>query len=62
MGGTSAVLGTLITTLSVPSLTQTGYIGFFVLAAILVPLSYISLKIFSDKNLIDKTISNETIQ
>jgi ACS family hexuronate transporter-like MFS transporter len=49
MGGTSAVLGTLITTLSVPSLTQTGYIGFFVLAAILVPLSYISLKIFSDK-------------
>lgn len=50
MGGTSAVLGTLITTLSVPVLTQTSYVSFFVLAAILVPLSYISLIIFSNKN------------
>ncbi|TDH28624.1 MFS transporter [Segetibacter sp. 3557_3] len=49
MGGTSAVLGTLITTLAVPVLTQTSYVSFFVLAAVLVPLSYISLLIFSDK-------------
>lgn len=52
MGGTSAVAGTLITTLAVPVLTQTSYISFFVLAAILVPLSYISLIIFSDKKII----------
>lgn len=49
MGGTSAVLGTLITTLLVPVLTQTSYVSFFVLAAVLVPLSYISLIVFSDK-------------
>lgn len=49
MGGTSAVLGTLITTLAVPILTQTNYVSFFVLAAILVPLGYLSLVIFSDK-------------
>lgn len=52
MGGTSAVIGTLITTLSVPVLTQTSYVSFFVLAAVLVPLSYISLIIFSDKKVI----------
>ncbi len=49
MGGTSAVLGTLITTLLVPVLTRTSYVSFFILAAVLVPLSYISLIIFSDK-------------
>lgn len=52
MGGTSAVLGTLITTLCVPVLTQTSYVSFFVLAAVLVPLSYISLIIFSDKKVV----------
>ncbi len=51
MGGTSAVLGTLVTTLSVPWLTQTSYVSFFVLAAVLVPLSYLSLILFSDKKL-----------
>jgi ACS family hexuronate transporter-like MFS transporter len=39
MGGTSAVLGTLITTLLVPILTRTSYISFFILAAVLVPLA-----------------------
>ena len=51
MGGTAAVLGTLIATFSVPALTQTSYIGFFVMAAALVPLSYTALKIFSDKKI-----------
>lgn len=54
MGGTSAVAGTLITTLAVPVLTQTSYVSFFVLAAVLVPLSYISLIIFSDKKILIK--------
>jgi ACS family hexuronate transporter-like MFS transporter len=58
MGGTSAVLGTLITTLSVPFLTQTSYVSFFVLAAVLVPFSYLSLIIFSDKKLLKQ---NSTI-
>jgi MFS transporter, ACS family, hexuronate transporter len=52
MGGTSAVIGTLITTLCVPVLTKTSYVSFFVLAAVLVPLSYISLIIFSDKKVV----------
>ena len=51
MGGTSAVAGTLITTLLVPVLTKTSYISFFVLAAVLVPLGYLSLILFSDKKL-----------
>jgi len=50
MGGTAAVLGTLITTWIVPIITQTSYISFFALAAILVPLSWISIKyIYSKK-------------
>jgi ACS family hexuronate transporter-like MFS transporter len=52
MGGTSAVLGTLITTLAVPVLTQTSYVSFFVLAAVMVPLGYISLIIFSDNKVV----------
>jgi MFS transporter, ACS family, hexuronate transporter len=56
MGGTSAVIGTLVTTLSVPVLTKTSYVSFFVLAAILVPLSYISLIIFSDKKVVKNKV------
>jgi MFS transporter, ACS family, hexuronate transporter len=56
MGGTSAVIGTLVTTLSVPVLTETSYVSFFVLAAILVPLSYISLIIFSDKKVVKNKV------
>jgi MFS transporter, ACS family, hexuronate transporter len=37
MGGTSAVFGVLITTWLVPSLTQNGYVPFFILATALVP-------------------------
>ena len=50
MGGTAAVLGILITTWMVPVLTKTSYISFFILAAVLVPLSWLSLKVFAKKD------------
>jgi ACS family hexuronate transporter-like MFS transporter len=40
MGGTAAVAGTLITTWSVPFITQGGYVWFFILGAALVPLAW----------------------
>lgn len=49
MSGTAAVLGVLITTWMVPVLTKTGYVSFFVLGAVLVPLAWASLKIFGKK-------------
>ncbi len=39
MGGTAAIFGVLITTWMVPFLTKTSYVPFFILAAVLVPLS-----------------------
>ncbi len=50
MGGTSAVFGTLITTLAVPVLTKTSYTSFFVLAAIMVPLSWVCITFIASKN------------
>jgi ACS family hexuronate transporter-like MFS transporter len=50
MGGTAAVLGVLITTWMVPVLTKTSYNSFFILAALLVPLSWLSLKYFAKKD------------
>ncbi len=47
MGGTSAILGVIITTWMVPVLTKTSYISFFVLAALLVPISMACLYFFS---------------
>ncbi len=47
MGGTAAVAGVLITTWLVPVLTKTSYVSFFILAAVLVPLSWLSLRYFS---------------
>ncbi len=49
MGGTSAVLGTVITTLAVPILTKTSYVSFFVLAAIMVPLAWICITFITSK-------------
>ncbi len=43
MGGTSAVLGTLITTWIVPVITQTSYTSFFILGALMVPLTWICI-------------------
>ena len=51
MGGTAAVLGVLITTWMVPVLTKTSYVSFFILAAVLVPLAWLSLKIFAKKEI-----------
>lgn len=49
MGGTSAVLGTLVTTLAVPVITQTSYTSFFVLAAVMVPLAWICITFITSK-------------
>ena len=51
MGGTAAVLGVLITTWMVPMLTKTSYVSFFILAAVLVPLAWLSLKVFAKKEI-----------
>jgi ACS family hexuronate transporter-like MFS transporter len=51
MGGTSAVLGTLIVTWLVPVLTKTSYTSFFLLAALMVPLAWTCIMfIVSKKN------------
>jgi ACS family hexuronate transporter-like MFS transporter len=50
MGGTTAVLGTLITTLSVPYITKTGYTSFFILGSVLVPLSWICISFITSNN------------
>lgn len=49
MGGTAAVAGTLLTTWAVPIITQTSYVSFFVLAAVLVPLTWLSIKYITTK-------------
>ena len=49
MGGTAAVAGTLLTTWAVPIITQTSYVSFFILAAVLVPLSWMSVKYITSK-------------
>lgn len=43
MSGTAAVLGTLVTTLMVPRLTAVSFAPVFALAALLVPLSFLSI-------------------
>jgi ACS family hexuronate transporter-like MFS transporter len=53
MGGTAAVIGILITTLSVPYLTKTGYTSFFVLGSILVPLSLICITFITSKKILN---------
>ncbi len=49
MSGTAAVAGTLITTLLVPFITQVSYLSFFVLASILVPISWLCIIFISSK-------------
>jgi ACS family hexuronate transporter-like MFS transporter len=58
MGGTAAVLGTLITTLSVPFITKTGYISFFILGAVLVPLSWICITFITSAKKDAKRLGN----
>lgn len=50
MGGTSAVLGTLIITWLVPVITKTSYVSFFVLAAALVPLAWATINYITSKS------------
>jgi ACS family hexuronate transporter-like MFS transporter len=50
MGGTAAVAGTLITTWMVPVITKSGYEWFFILGALLVPVSWICITFISGKN------------
>jgi ACS family hexuronate transporter-like MFS transporter len=54
MGGTAAVAGTLLTTWMVPVLTKTSYTSFFVLGALLVPVSWLCIQFIYSKTV--KTI------
>ena len=49
MGGTAAVAGTLLTTWAVPFITQKGYALFFILGAVLVPLSWVCIQFIYSK-------------
>jgi ACS family hexuronate transporter-like MFS transporter len=49
MGGTSAVIGTVIVTWLVPVMTKTSYTSFFLLAVALVPLSWLCIQLISSK-------------
>jgi ACS family hexuronate transporter-like MFS transporter len=51
MGGTAAVVGTLLTTWAVPVITQTSYTTFFILGAVLVPIAWVSVTFISSKTL-----------
>lgn len=51
MGGTAAVVGTLLTTWAVPVITQTSYVWFFVLATALVPVSWVCIKYITSKKI-----------
>ncbi|MBZ4188729.1 MFS transporter [Niabella beijingensis] len=55
MGGTAAVIGTLITTWAVPVITRTSYVSFFALAAVLVPLAWGTIKYVSSNSNHHKT-------
>ncbi|MET4138005.1 MFS transporter [Pedobacter sp. UYP1] len=52
MGGTAAVAGTLLTTWLVPVMTKTSYVSFFVLAAVLVPITWVCIKYITSKRII----------
>ena len=47
MGGTAAVVGTIVITLLVPAITQSSYTLFFVVAAAMVPLSWVCITFVS---------------
>jgi ACS family hexuronate transporter-like MFS transporter len=50
LGGTAAVLGTIIAIQAVPVLTKTSYVSFFILAAVLVPLAWMCINFIKSKN------------
>jgi MFS transporter, ACS family, hexuronate transporter len=55
MGGTAAVAGTIILTFLVPSLTKTSYTTLFVLAALMVPVSWLCITFITSKRKIIQT-------
>ncbi|MCP9749457.1 MFS transporter [Ferruginibacter sp. HRS2-29] len=58
MGGTAAVLGTIVITNLVPVITKTGYNSFFVLGALLVPAAWLCITFISSKKITEhKTIA-----
>jgi ACS family hexuronate transporter-like MFS transporter len=57
MGGTTAVAGTLITTWMVPVITRNGYHWFFILGALMVPLSWICITFITGKRTNLKTVT-----
>jgi ACS family hexuronate transporter-like MFS transporter len=46
VGGTTAAMGVILTTYLVPAITQTSYVPFFMMGALLVPLGLLSIFIF----------------
>ncbi len=50
MGGTAAVMGTLISTWAVPRITKTSYVSFFVMGAAMVPLAWACIRFITSKN------------
>jgi MFS transporter, ACS family, hexuronate transporter len=53
MGGTAAVVGTLLTTWAVPLITKTSYVSFFIMGAVMVPLAWICITFITSKNKLD---------
>jgi ACS family hexuronate transporter-like MFS transporter len=49
MGGTSAVLGTIILTYLVPGLTRTSYTSLFIVAALMVPVAWACISFITSK-------------
>ena len=59
VGGTAAVAGVLITTWIVPAITETSYVPFFLLGALLVPLAVVSVWAFGGRI---EPVRPETVQ
>lgn len=49
MGGTAAVVGTIITTLLVPVITKTSYTYFFIIGALMVPIAWVCIVFIKSK-------------
>jgi MFS transporter, ACS family, hexuronate transporter len=59
MGGTTAVVGTLITIWLVPTITDYSYVWFFVLGAVMVPLSWICIRFIKSPTTASTPISRD---
>lgn len=50
LGGTAAVIGTLITTWIVPVITKTSYTSFFILGALMVPIAWVCITFITSRS------------